>query len=78
MYYLRAVGQNKYGAGTDKWLKIRDVKKNKNGTYTMQVVIRGVDQYVDVDPSDNVRNLRFAKGYPSLMPVSIRTVLQNF
>lgn len=78
MYYLRVIGINRFAGGTDKWLKIRDITKNQSGTYTLQVGIRGDNKFVDVDPDKDILNLRFAKGWPSLMPVSFKVILQNF
>ncbi len=78
MYYVRAVGNNRLtGDGTDKWLKIRGIEKNKNTTYILRVKIGNSDRYVDVDPSIDIRNLRFAKGWPGLMPVSFRSILNT-
>ncbi len=78
MYYVRAIGINKFaGDGTDKWLKIRGIERNKNGTYTLRVKMGNTDKYVDVDPSIDIRNLRFAKGWPSLMPVTFRSILNT-
>lgn len=77
MYYIKAVGDNRLGGGTDKWLKMRAIEKNKNGTYTIRVRIRNRDKYVDVNPSIEIRNLRFAKGWPGLMPVSFMSILNS-
>jgi hypothetical protein len=78
MYYIRAVGNNRFtGDGTDKWLKIMEIKHNNKGTYTISVKIGNMDKYVDVDPSMDMPNLRFAKGWPDLMPVSFRSILNT-
>ncbi len=76
MYYIKTIGINRFtGDGTDKWLKIRGIEKNKNDTYTIRVKMGNTEKYVEVDPSIDMRNLRFAKGWPSLMPVSFRSIL---
>jgi hypothetical protein len=78
MYYVRAVGINRFtGDGSDKWLRIRGIERNKNDIYTIRVKIGNKDKYVYVDPSVDIRNLRFAKGWPGLMPVSFRSILNT-
>ena len=76
MYYIRATGNNQLADGTSRWLKIRNFVKFNDG-YEVAVRIRGNNKYVNVSEKYN-RHLEFAKGWPGLMPVSLRTIINNY
>lgn len=78
MYYVRATGDNRYGQGTDKWLKIRSIKKCNNDAYEIGVVIDGEDRFTIVSTNYRIDHLEFAKGWPGLMPIGFYNVLENW
>jgi hypothetical protein len=75
-FYVKATGDNRYGGGTDRWLKIRNIHK-KGGGFEIEVRIRGQRKFVYVNNNEDIYYLKFAKGWPGLMPVSYRTVLRG-
>lgn len=77
-YYVRATGRNRFAGGTDKWLKIRGVKRNSYG-YVLEVRIRGSRRYVTI-PGKNQRceNLEFSSGnWPNVKPVSHLRIIET-
>lgn len=77
-YYVRATGDNRHAGGTDKWLKIREVKRYGYG-YTLSVRLRGQNKLVAVRKNGPTENLEFAMGnWPNLQPVSYKNVIEGF
>lgn len=77
-YYVRATGDNRYAGGTDKWLKIRKVKRYGYG-YVFGVRINGQNKFVAVRKNQPTENLEFAMGtWPNLEPVSYKHVIEGF
>ena len=72
-FYVRATGDNRFGQGTSKWLKIRSFTARRNGTYSIGVFFRGQKKFLDLFVTDP-NNIEFAEGWPSLKPVSWHTV----
>ena len=77
MYYVRATGSNQLAGGTKNWLKIRGVKRTRKDV-TIEVRIRDRQMFVDAGVEGEPKHLEFAKGWPGLMPVSFRHVLENY
>jgi len=61
-YYVKAIGVNRYGGGTDKWLKIRDIWA-ENDYYVIQVRFRGMTYYSHVG-IHGASNFIFGVGWP--------------
>ena len=78
-YYVRATGVNRYAnGGTDKWLKIRKVKRYGD-CYVFGVRINGQNKLVAVRKNEPTENLEFAGGnWPNLQPVSYLNVIEGF
>lgn len=70
MYYVRATGDNRYGGGTDKWLRIRGMKTHTD-RHVLEVRIREHKMFVAVSKSQIPGNLEFGEGiWPNIKPVS--------
>ena len=77
MYYVRALGNNQYAGGTARWLKIRDLKRTRSAV-VIEVRVRGRKMFMDVCVDNEPLYLKFAKGWPGLMPVSFRYIKDNY
>jgi len=75
-YYVRATGVNQLTGGTSKWLKIRNVEKIETKAYKLEVRIRGTQRFVFIYEDIPPKNLEFAQGWPGLMPVSYRRIIE--
>jgi hypothetical protein len=77
-YYVRATGDNRYAnGGTDKWLRIRKIKRYGYG-YVFGVKINGQNKLVAVRKDKPTENLEFAMGkWPNLQPVSHKNVIEG-
>lgn len=73
-YYVKAIGNNRYAGGTDKWLKIRDIW-SENDYYVIKVKIRGTDFYARVGIY-GASNFIFGVGWPPYQ-VTWGTVLKG-
>ena len=69
-FYVRATGNNRYSGGTDKWLKIRNIKK-EIFAYILEVRIRGQRKFVAIRKNEATENLEFGMGtWPDIQPIS--------
>jgi hypothetical protein len=76
-YYVRATGDNRYAGGTNKWLRIRNIKRYGYG-YVLSVRINGSNKLVAVRKDGPTENLEFAMGtWPNLQPVSYKNVIEG-
>jgi len=77
--YVRATGDNRYGAGTNRWLRIRSLQKSDNGVYELGVCFRGLDMVTSVSKGNKPEHLQFRLGsWPNAIPVSFGTVIQHW
>lgn len=76
-YYVRATGSNRYAGGTDKWLKIRGIKKEIYA-YVLEVRIRGQQQFVAIRKNGPTACLEFGMGtWPNIQPASHVKVIEG-
>ena len=69
-YYVRATGVNRYAGGTDKWLKVRGIKKEVYA-YVLEVRIRDTQKFVAIRKNGPTANLEFGMGkWPNIQPIS--------
>jgi len=73
-YYVKAIGKNIFAGGTDKWLKIRKIW-NMGSSYEIEVRVRNKKMFIITD--NKPENIKFAKGWPGLMPTSFNSVLKG-
>lgn len=79
MYYVKATGNNRYGQGTDKWVKIKNVVKKNPDVYELEVYFKKRKRFVLVSLSKlNEIPLEFAKNWNSLEPVGFYEVIKAF
>lgn len=79
MYYVKATGDNRYGQGTDKWVKIKNVVKKSPDVYELEVYFKKRRRFVLVSLSKlNDIPLEFAKNWNSLELVSFNEVIKAF
>ena len=79
MYYVKATGDNRYGQGTDKWLKIRNVVKKSNDVYEIEVYFKGIIHKALIPLSrSNKIDMIFSKGWESKQPVGFHEVLKGW
>ena len=77
-FYVRATGNNRYAAGTVRWLKIRSLKRSSNGIYEIGVRIKGNDMYTNVS-KNNLPSLEFKIGYwPNAAPIPFEAVIKKW
>lgn len=77
MYYVKAIGVNRWAGGTPNWIKIRSIKRIMNG-YIIGIRMRGEDKYIFVSHREDPQFLKFGKGWPDLRPVSWKEVKNEF
>lgn len=76
-YYVRATGANRYAGGTDRWLKIRSIKKELYA-YILEVRIRGSQRFVAIKTNGPTANLEFGMGtWPNIQPASHVRVIEG-
>jgi len=76
-YYVRATGNNRYAGGSERWLKIRKIKRYGYG-YVLGVRINGQDKFVAIRKNGPTENLEFAMGtWPNLQPVTYKNVIEG-
>jgi len=78
MYYVRATGDNRYAGGTDKWLKIRSLRKCSKTSYEIGAIINGQEKFTFVNPNERIDHLEFAEGWPGLKPIGFFTIIKNW
>jgi hypothetical protein len=79
MYYVKATGDNRYGQGTDKWLKIRNVVKKNNDVYEIEVYFKEMKHksLISLSRLNNI-DMIFSKGWELKQPVSFHDVLKGW
>jgi len=75
-FYVRATGANKYAGGTDRWLKIRSLKRKSYG-YELEVNIRGNQMFVGIRGNGPTENLEFAEGWPGLRSITHARLIEG-
>jgi len=69
-FYVRATGANRYAGGTDKWLKVRSIKKEVYA-YVLEVRFNGSQKFVAIQKNGPTKNLEFGMGtWPNMQPIS--------
>ncbi len=77
MYYIRATGDNRYGHGTTKWLKIRSIEEISDSQCEIGTIINGQEMFTIVNPKNRIEYWEFAKGWPNLEPIGFFTILKE-
>ena len=76
-FYVRATGANRYAGGTDRWLKIRSIKK-ETYAYILEVRIRGQKKLVAIKRNGPTENLEFGMGtWPNIQPASHIRIIEG-
>ena len=76
-FYVRATGANRYVGGTDRWLKIRGIRK-ETYAYVLEVRIKGQQKFVAIKKTMATENLEFGMGtWPNILPVSHNRVIEG-
>ena len=68
-FYVRAIGANRYAGGTDRWLKIHNIKRISYG-FELEVYFNDTKKFVVIQSNQRTENLEFAEGWPGLKPIT--------